>query len=68
MIFSFLFQEVNNFERPGLLVVGFDSDMLDISDEESEEMDVCALCDNGGDVIWYVITMCKIRIICFSIV
>jgi len=29
--------------------------MLDISDEESEEMDVCALCDNGGDVIWYVI-------------
>jgi len=58
MIFSTLFQEVNDFEQHGLPVVEIDSYMLDKSNEESEEMDaldVCAFCDNGGNVIWYVI-------------
>jgi len=58
MIFSTLFQEVNDFELPGFPVVGTDSDMIDKSNEESEEtdvLDVCALCDNGGNVTWYVI-------------
>lgn len=57
MIFSTLFQEVNDFELPGLPVGGTDSDMTDKSNEETEEtdaLDVCALCDNGGNVIWYV--------------
>lgn len=42
--------------QPGLTVVGIDSDMIDESNEESEErddLDVCALCDNGGNVTWY---------------
>ncbi|CAJ1971466.1 unnamed protein product [Sphenostylis stenocarpa] len=46
-------EEVNDFEQPGLPVVGYDSDMIGKANEESEEMDaldVCALCDNGGNV------------------
>ncbi|XP_027940747.1 protein ENHANCED DOWNY MILDEW 2-like isoform X2 [Vigna unguiculata] len=46
-------EEVNDFELPGFPVVGTDSDMIDKSNEESEEtdvLDVCALCDNGGNV------------------
>ncbi|KAH1062761.1 hypothetical protein GYH30_005622 [Glycine max] len=46
-------KEVNDLAQPGLTVVGIDSDMIDESNEESEErddLDVCALCDNGGNV------------------
>ncbi|KAK8467182.1 hypothetical protein PHAVU_008G273400 [Phaseolus vulgaris] len=51
---SLLDEEVNDFEQHGLPVVEIDSYMLDKSNEESEEMDaldVCAFCDNGGNVI-----------------
>ncbi|TKY57357.1 ENHANCED DOWNY MILDEW 2 [Spatholobus suberectus] len=46
-------KEVNNLAQPGLTLVGIDSDMIDESNEESDErdnLDVCALCDNGGNV------------------
>ncbi|RDX92857.1 Protein ENHANCED DOWNY MILDEW 2, partial [Mucuna pruriens] len=46
-------KEFNDLPRPGLAVVGIDSDMIDECNEESEEkddLDVCALCDNGGNV------------------
>ncbi|KAK7371963.1 hypothetical protein VNO80_05330 [Phaseolus coccineus] len=52
---SLLDEEVNDFEQPGLPVVEIDSYMLDKSNEESDEemdaLDVCAFCDNGGNVI-----------------
>ena len=51
-----LFSADNDLAQPGLTVVGIDSDMIDESNEESEErddLDVCALCDNGGNVTWY---------------
>lgn len=40
--------------QPGLTVVRNDSDMIDESNEK-DDLDVCALCDNGGDVMWYAV-------------
>ncbi|KAK7385995.1 hypothetical protein VNO78_32013 [Psophocarpus tetragonolobus] len=50
---NLLDKEVNEVARPGLTVDGIDSDMKDESNEEPEnrdDLDVCALCDNGGNV------------------
>nr|KYP59504.1 Histone-lysine N-methyltransferase NSD3 [Cajanus cajan] len=46
-------KEVNDVTRPELTVVGIDRDMIDEYNEELEEkddLDVCAICDNGGNV------------------
>ena len=54
-----LFQEAKDLARPGFIIDDIDNDMIDEMGEESDEEDglfdsVCAICDNGGNILWYV--------------
>lgn len=50
------FQEVKDLARPGFIIDDIDNGMIDEdSDGEDELFDsVCAICDNGGQLLWYV--------------
>lgn len=44
--------------RPGFIIDDMDNDMIDDIADESDGEDelfdsVCAICDNGGDLVWY---------------
>lgn len=51
------FQEAKDLARPGFIIDDNDNDMIDEMGEESDEEDglfdsVCAICDNGGNILW----------------
>lgn len=50
------FQEVKDLARPGFIIDDIDNGMIDEdSDGEDELFDsVCAICDNGGQLLWYI--------------
>lgn len=64
----FSFQEANTLARPAFIVDNIDDDTIEEAAEESDEDDVlfdsvCAFCDNGGKLLWYVFLSYKL--ICF---
>ncbi|RDY04149.1 Protein ENHANCED DOWNY MILDEW 2 [Mucuna pruriens] len=51
-------EEVKDLARPGFIIDDIDSDMIDEPVEDSDGEDglfdsVCAICDNGGELLWY---------------
>jgi len=52
------FQEVKDLARPGFITDDIDNDLIDEIGEDSDGEDglfdsVCAICDNGGELLWY---------------
>lgn len=51
-----VFQVVQTTDMSGFIVDDVDDDILDEEEDEEEDVfdSVCAFCDNGGDLLWYV--------------
>lgn len=61
------FQEIKDLARPGFITDDTDNDLIDEIDEDSDGEDglfdsVCAICDNGGELLWYVFSL-SVRVI-----
>ena len=52
-----VFQVVQTTDMSGFIVDDVDDDILDEEEDEEEDVfdSVCAFCDNGGDLLWYVL-------------
>lgn len=52
-----VFQVVQTTDMSGFIVDDVDDDTLDEEEDEEEDVfdSVCAFCDNGGDLLWYVL-------------
>lgn len=53
------FQDIQATEKPGFIVDDVEDYVIDDDDESNEDDNlfdsVCAFCDNGGQLLWYVL-------------